>query len=88
MRIVWPHHPLYLQRVPLVELWEGSGRRRFVIELPDGSHTRIPASWADDGDGEPPELDQSGVAVLSLGAVRDLVAVLGQLVERTPRRRR
>jgi hypothetical protein len=84
VRITWPHHPLYLQSVPLVELWEGSGHRRFVIELPDGSHTRIPASWADNGDGPPPDVDQSGAPVLSLAAVRDLVVVLGQLVERRP----
>jgi hypothetical protein len=79
IRIIWPHHPLYLRQVPLVEIWEGSGRG-LMIELPDGSHTRIPSSWADNGEGAIPEVSPG--QVLSLGAVRDLVGVLEKLVER------
>ena len=87
MRIIWPHHPLYQQRVPLVELWEGSSRRRFVIELPDGSHTRIPAAWADNGDGAVVDRALKSTAMPSVGAVRDLVTLLGSLLERTTARK-
>jgi hypothetical protein len=70
---------LYRQKVPLVEIWEGSGRG-LMIELPDGSHTRIPSSWADNGEDPMPEVSEG--QVLSLGAARELVAVLEKLVER------
>jgi uncharacterized protein DUF5372 len=87
VRIIWPHHPLYQQRVPLVELWEGSGRRRFVIELPDGSHTRIPAAWADNGDGAVPDHAPASTAMLSRTAVSDLVTLLDLLRRRTTTRK-
>ena len=51
-----------------------------MIELPDGSHTRIPSSWEEIGEVAMREVSEG--QVLSLGAVRELVAVLEKLVER------
>jgi hypothetical protein len=80
VRIIWPHHPLYLTKIPLVELWDGRGER-LVVELPDGSHTRIPASWADDGSGPVPAYCGSSGTLLSVEAVEELVALLRRLSE-------
>ena len=80
VRIVWPHHPLYLTAVPLVEFWECYGERSLVIELPDGSHTRIPVSWGDDGDG-PPVATATTTTVLSVTAVRELLGLVVRLRE-------
>lgn len=80
VRIVWPHHPLYRRRVPLAEYWKDGGDRSFVVELPDGSHARIPSAWADDGEGPLPLITEpSRTARLSVSAVRDLVTLLARL---------
>jgi len=80
VRIVWPHHPFYRRKVPLADYWKDAGDRSFVIELPDGSHTRIPSAWADDGEGSLPLItERSRTTRLSVSAVRDLVTLLARL---------
>jgi hypothetical protein len=76
---VWPHHPLYLEVVPLVEFWRDCGDRTLVVELPDGSHTRIPAAWADDGEESALPPAPKSPTRLSVTAVRELVALLARL---------
>jgi len=79
VRIVRPHHPLRGMVVPLVRLWEGKGTRFFVVELPDGGHCRLPASWVDDGVSEPETLPTTS-RVLSMEAARELSRVLAGLL--------
>ena len=79
VRIIWPHHPLYSKRVPLVELWKGSGDRHFVIELPDGSRTRIPKSWADDSEAPLAGSEDGRATTLSVQAIRELLELLTRL---------
>jgi hypothetical protein len=82
VRIVWPHHPLYLTRVPLVEFWRGQGERAHVVELPDGSHTRIPVSWTDDDDKPPGIAVSEAATTLSVTSARELMELLGRLRNR------
>jgi hypothetical protein len=86
VRIIRSHHPLYLKNVPLVGFWEGKGERFLVIELPDGSHARVPSWWTDDGDGAPPVVPAT-TAKLSVAAARELIALLTQLGNRRDTRR-
>jgi hypothetical protein len=80
VRIVWPHHPFYRRKVPLADYWQDSGDRSFVIELPDGSHTRIPSAWADDGEEPLPLITEpSRTTRLSVSTIRHLVALLARL---------
>jgi hypothetical protein len=80
VRVVWRHHPLYLKTFPLAEFWRECGDRTYVIELPDGSHTRIPAAWADDGEGPLPSA-ATAVTQLSSASVRELVTLLRRLAD-------
>jgi hypothetical protein len=83
VRVVWIHHPLYAKWVRLVDLWGGCDGPWAFIELPDGSHTRISASWVDDGESPlPPPSETRTETVLSVSAVRELVDVLEQLYRR------
>jgi hypothetical protein len=75
---------LYLEMVPLVELWRDNGDRALVIELPDGSHTRIPAAWADDGDMPMPSI-QASLNRLSVPAVGELITLLTRLRDASER---
>lgn len=81
MRVVRAHHPLYLKTLPLVKYWDGNGERYVVIELPDGSHARIPDWWVDGGEGPPPALRPT-TRKLSVTAARDLVVHLTRLRNR------
>jgi len=77
------HHPLYAKTVRLVDLWRGCDGPWAVIELPDGSHTRVAASWIDDRQAPLPPRVESGTQLhLSVSAVRELVEVLTQLHQR------
>ena len=78
MRIVWPHHPLYLKTLPLAEFWQDCGDRSYVVELPDGSHARLPGDWVDDGETTVVALTPA-TARLSLASVRELVTLLARL---------
>ena len=83
VRIVWIHHPLYAKRVRLVDFWRGCDGRWAVIELPDGSHARVAASWVDDGEDPLPGRAEDGTQTqLTVLAVRELVEVLVQLRQR------
>ena len=83
VRIVWVHHPLYAKTVRLVDLWRGCDGAWAVIELPDGSHTRVAASWVDKDEGLlPPRVESGAQLHLSVSAVRELVEVLAQLHQR------
>jgi hypothetical protein len=64
--------------VGVVDFWEALGERYLVIELPDGSHTRIPIAWADDGEGQPPVLRHvtSRFSVVSARALLEQVAAV------------
>ena len=77
-----PHHPLYLKILPVVEIWDGWGDRHFVVELPDGSHARIPCAWADESLRVPGPLALTETK-LSVASARELLAVLGGLRDRT-----
>jgi hypothetical protein len=78
VRVVWPHHPLYLRTLFLADFWQDCGDRSYVVELPDGSHTRIPAAWTDDGVGPIVDLTP-GSSRLSVAAARELVTLLARL---------
>lgn len=78
MRVVWPPHPLYLRTLPLAEFWQDCGDRSYVVELPDGSTTRIPAAWTDDGAGPIADLTP-GSNRLSVAVARELVTLLARL---------
>ena len=83
VRIVWIHHPLYARSVRLVDLWRDWRGPWAVIELPDGSHTRVAACWVDDGKTPlPPQAEVGTQRQLSVAAVRELVEVLAQLQQR------
>lgn len=64
--------------MPLVRLWEGKGTRFFVVELPDGGHCRLPASWVDDGISELEPLPVTS-RVLSIESARELSRLLAGL---------
>ena len=82
-RIIWIHHPLYAKKVRLVDLWRGCDGPWAVIELPDGSHARVAASWIDDGERQlAPRAESDAQLHLSVSAVRELVEVLAQLCQR------
>jgi len=85
VRIVWPHHPLYTVSVPLVEFWRDKSERGVVVELPDGSHTRLPTSWIDDGDEPLAATAATAETALSLASVRELIALITQLRDRCMR---
>jgi len=69
---------LYLKTLPLAEFWQDCGDRSYVVELPDGSHTRIPADWTDDGEVALVELTPASNR-LSLASARELVTLLARL---------
>jgi hypothetical protein len=73
---------LYLKHVPLVELWSNSGGRSLVIELPDKSHARIPAAWADDGESLAVVPSPEPKTLLSVATATELMEVLRQLERR------
>jgi hypothetical protein len=79
VRIIWPHHPFYRRKFPLAQFWKDGTDRNCVIELPDGSHTRIPSAWADDGEGPVPPMSEPSSTRLSVSAVRELVTLLARL---------
>ena len=68
VRVVRRNHPLFLVRVPLVEFWAGATGRWVVIELPDGSHARIPSNWVDDGAHADPGGGGAGIVLTTEGA--------------------
>jgi hypothetical protein len=78
VRVVWPHHPLYLRTLPLAEFWQECGDRSYVVELPDGSTTRVPAAWTDDGTGPIVDLTPTSDR-LSVAAARELATRLARL---------
>jgi hypothetical protein len=78
VRIIRPHHPLYGQSVTLVKIWQHKKRRYYVIELPDNSHTRIPLSWADDGNTPLPQVPPN-LPFLTIDSIRQLSCLLANL---------
>ena len=97
--VVYPGHPLAGCVVSVVRRYGQRGEGQWVIELPDGSRQYVPSSWcstlsssretltvpAPPQDGSPPP----GVAPspLSLGALRDLAALVRHLQEASGQRR-
>lgn len=68
--------------LPLVKFWELKGSRYYVIELPDRSHARIPASWADDG--QALLVGEAGSKpLLTVEALRELAQTIHLLLDRS-----
>lgn len=78
LRIIRPHHPLFGLRVPVIKMSEHKEKRYYIIQLPDKSNTLIPIHWADEGNTPLPEVP-TGLPVLSLDSVRQLIFILNSL---------
>jgi hypothetical protein len=74
-----------MTKVPLVEFWRDKGERCAFIELPDGSHTRLPVSWIDDGYGPLTTTSATAATALSLTSVRELIARITRIKDRCGR---
>ncbi len=75
VRIFRPHHPLFGQTVGLIEVERHARQQYFIVELPNQSRMRIPAEWADNGQGPLPA-QPTHSQILTIPGVRDLIAVL------------
>jgi hypothetical protein len=56
-------------------MWKNRQKRFYVIELRDGTNTRIPLHWADDGKAPLPEIPLD-MPVLTTTGVRQFVSVI------------
>jgi hypothetical protein len=82
VRITRAHHPLYGQRVQVARVWQDAACGKcFVVELADGSHMRLAASWASDGTDPLPPVVMSETK-LSTASVLELLEA-GRRLRRT-----